>query len=302
MKNKILHILLYLILVINLTACGTNTEDKEDTKEAQKELTTKEIYLEVLDNKRTYNNEDNISIKIDTYYDTLKQSTTSKYALLDMDNDEQEELVVSIGDMYYLILNYDEEDEIVYGFQSVIRGLEGLRENGYYISSGGATYNFLNQSTFYKNKRTEIEIASQEVDYTSASYKINGKSVTESEYQKFLKENFTNQKEPTWTDYDILSHIEISGEPASVGDGSYRTSSTEEFSATITIAGSNITIAEDDGINITKYGTFTIKGDKLLITYTSESINYKKIDISEEATYTIVDNHIIDNTSRTFTK
>lgn len=301
-KEKIIYLVLCLLVLISLTGCFNKNETSSDN-EQKKEISPKEAYFEVLSNKRTFTDEDNQNIKIDSYYDILINTTTpSKYALLDMDRDNEEELVVSLGDMYFLILNYEKEDDIVYGFQEVIRGLEGLRENGYYISSGGATYNFLNCSTFTKNKRLETEIASEQVDSNTSLYKINGQEVTSSEYQKFIKENYTAQKEPDWIEYDILSNIQIDGEAASLENGTYTSYDPDSYNSTITISDGNITLKEGD-IDITKYGTYIIKSDKLIVTYTSEIVYSKELEISEQTVYTINDNNILDKSSnRTFTK
>lgn len=95
----------------------------------------------------------------------------------------------------YLVLHY--EDGIVYGYEIVYRGLEQLRVDGKYWGSNGASSGALCKMTFSKNVRKETILA--ETD--AGVYKIDKKNVTETEFKKYMQDEFYSKEEVKFVQY-----------------------------------------------------------------------------------------------------
>lgn len=332
MKRKILHIVLIEIIlcvtIFTLSGCGKENEVKtEDMQEqsqkiadTKQEIDLKDIYLEVLNNKREYVNEDNQKLKIESYSNlkNYKNETNITYAILDIDEDGLYELVALFNEDYYMIFNY--EDETVYGFEEVYRGLKNLRTNGHYIASSGAGYNEVCKTSFNKNKR-DITILAQ-IDYPS--YTIANKKATEEEYNNYLKEQFYSVDEVKWIKFDT-SKITLSENK----DTKTTQKNTEDLKngiytytypnlgmevdgskEIITLKDGNITF-ERKYFDMTKKGTYTVNGNNIVANYTDSSVfsqgEQKMVSekISETVTYNITTNGLQINEmdiNKTFTK
>ncbi len=207
--------LLFLTLILlTLSACQNNKDDinpNSQTSNSQENNSNvndyvsnlEKIYYEVLDNKRSFIDKDNQSLRIEEYIEKLQspdyeESHSVTYSLVDMDQDGTEEMVVLILKELYLILNYDETDKTVYAFEENVRGLIDLKSNGYAWGSDGATTGGLFKYTFNKNKRKAIELASCDNDI----YKVDGKKVAKKEFDKVMDE-FNALEDVTWQDYTL---------------------------------------------------------------------------------------------------
>lgn len=77
-------------------------------------------------------------------------------AFCDLDQDGELELVLALNNIggYYLILK--EEDGLYYGTDRVYRGFEDLRDNGVYVGSEGANYNYVYRMIFEEGAFREV--------------------------------------------------------------------------------------------------------------------------------------------------
>lgn len=323
MKKKILFLTIIMMLIVSLfalTGCSNTIEEsknelienkeeiidnnKKDSKEAEQENTKtseenketeKDIYFEVLEGKRNYISELNTQVTFDA------SSKSIKYAILDMDEDEKDEMVIQIDGEDYLILNL--EDDIIYGFEVVLRGLLNLKTDGSYMASGGAASNGILKSSFSKNKRIETVLAQSDI-YETNPYMINNKVVTESEVNKYFEE-FNKKENIAFTAYEKGS---TNKEATSENDTSFKEGT---FSYKVT------TDAENNGsIHSIKFqsgiatwqetyfgeyvsGNYTISGDKITVNYTlhkgfdqGTDLDYEE-KINKTIIYTIVNENEI---------
>ena len=291
MKKKILFITIIMMLVASLftlTGCSNNIEEsknelienkeetidnnKQDSEEDEQENakasednreTKKDIYFEVLEGKRNYISELNTQVTFDA------SSKSIKYAILDMDEDEKDEMVIQIDEEDYLILNL--EDDVVYGFEVVLRGLLNLKTDGSYMASGGAASNGILKSSFSKNKRIETVLAQSDINEANP-YMINNKVVTESEVNKYFEE-FNKKENVAFTTYEKGS---TNQKATSENDTSFKEGT---FSYKVTTGaendGSIHSIKFQNGIAIWQEtyfgeyvsGNYTISGDKITVNY-----------------------------------
>lgn len=303
----ILTIFIFTSMLLILTGCSNNNSESEvpqnevskSEKESEKEIDLEKIYLEVLEEKRAYVNEDNGEVYLKEY---LKQfagmgQIKISYTVLDMDNDNAEELVALFEgyDGFYLILNY--EDEKVYGFEDVYRGMLDIKTNGYYYGSGGAASGGLLKSTFNKNIRNNETLAEQ--DY--GIYKIAGEEVSEQKYNEYIQEEYYSKESVQWKE---LKNVEVpESEQSSFEGGVFQytvTEETENYGATETLTFENGKVKfEESYFGTIREGIYVeLENGKVKVTYTTETIfnqstNRDEItDISKTVTYTVNENSI----------
>ena len=237
---------------------------QEDSKNVEENKNIEQnIYFEVLQGKKNYINE----LNKQTTFDASNKSI--KYAILDMDEDEKDEMVIQIDEEDYLILNL--EDDVVYGFEVVLRGLLNLKTDGSYMASGGAASNGILKSSFSKNKRIETVLAQSDI-YETNPYMINNKVVTESEVNKYFEE-FNKKENVAFTTYEKGS---TNQKATSENDTSFKEGT---FSYKVTTGaendGSIHSIKFQNGIAIWQEtyfgeyvsGNYTISGDKITVNY-----------------------------------
>jgi uncharacterized protein YecT (DUF1311 family) len=156
-------------------------------------------YKAVLQNKAEFYSTDNKkNIYLNDFltnkklYDTTLKVT--RFAVLDMDGDKIPEVVLELtaGDYpeFYEILHY--MDDKVYGYFKVYRGLEMLKVDGTFWSSGGASDNECGKLRFNSNAY-ETDVlgymkSSQDNGNLTISYSINNKPVTKEAFDSFTKE------------------------------------------------------------------------------------------------------------------
>lgn len=289
-----------------------NTEQNIQEEEVSQEKSTKDIYMEVLENKREYVNESNKSLKIKEFVKGLKNEEAKvTYAFVDMDNDKDEELVALFDGDPYMIFNY--EDGTVYGFEVVLRGLLGLKTDGYYYATGGADLSVICTSTFSKNVRNEKELALQD----GSTYEVLGKKVTKSEYEKFKKEQYSEKEDVKWTEFGTITTTQESKDNTET-DTSNTTTQTNtstfkggtyvytypndgtEMGGTkekLTFKDGNVTF-NMEYFGIKKTGTYKIENNTVVVTYTKEQSFNQALDreetqnISETKKYSLKSNSI----------
>ena len=201
---KKIWVIVNVCLILILSACGSKeiVKDKSQKDEEEKEqLDLKQIYLDIVDSKKEYVDKDNNKQYALDYYKSLQYGPVNlAYKLIDLDGDKTEEMVVAIDstDRFYLVLHY--EEGVVYGFYNVARGMAALREDGTYVASGGADYNYYLKAKFNKNKMEEIILAKREEDKCY----IDEKETTEEEYQEYV-EQFEKKEMVNFTQYKVLN-------------------------------------------------------------------------------------------------
>lgn len=206
MKKRIFLSLSCIMLVL-ITGCGNKKEEsvKKEETPSTNEVAYKDIYLEVLEDKRNYFNEGEEEITFSEYLkDYLERfSLTLSYAVLDMDKDGKDEMIVGIEntDEPYLILNY--EDNIVYGYSITYRGMQNLKTDGTYQASGGADVNVVAYSNFNKFTRNETKLASS----INGEYIVNNEITTLEEYNNFIKK-FNEKENVSFTTYKSYEQTE----------------------------------------------------------------------------------------------
>ena len=194
--KKFLGSLILIFVLFSVTGCGEKSE--------------LDTYLEVVDGKKDYINEDNKKTNISDYLKELDYpgDINVRYAMLDLDDDSKEEMVVGFSseiDENYLVLNL--EDDKVYGFTESYRGMLDLKTDGSMTGDNGADNSQVYRMTFDKNKRTDIVLASMNGD----KYHVDGKDATIDEYSKFMDEQ--NKKENVeFKDYKTIEAATNAGE------------------------------------------------------------------------------------------
>ncbi len=202
--RKFIFIAITCGLIIGVTACGT----KNEIVKKEENINTKNMYQEVLENKREYHEyqkesdgtyTDNGLKKLEDNYDNLANETSFRYSFVDLDQDKDEELVIELGEDNITIINYDQETKELNGYVTWYRAFKNLKENGYYEASGGADDTRIYQATFKNNEMIEKELATS----ISGEYKVEGNTVSEEEYNQYVEENFTSKEAITWQVYNI---------------------------------------------------------------------------------------------------
>ena len=320
MKSNVLKILLISFIVVVALVCLTGCENKQinnvsennqNVSNVESKKSLKDIYLEVLDNKRKYVNEQNEEVDINKYLQMFEGKDLVKisYAILDMDNDNEDELVALFEsfDGFYLVLNY--EDGKVYGFEDVYRGMVDLKTNGYYYGSGGATTGGLLRSTFDKNVRKSETLA--ETD--NGVYKIAGRNVTKQEYDNYIDNEFRNKQGVKWIEYKTVRAPEAKSD---FEEGTYEYTvpkngaENDGAKETLSFENGNITY-KDEYFGTTKTATYILNKDNIVIRFTKETLFNQSVDkdetinISESVTYRYSDNKLIisqNGITKTFIK
>lgn len=218
--NKGIKILLILLIIIAVAGVGffvwknvalkqntntnttTNEGDKkindisENTTSANSQTDTKQLLLDVMNNKQKFVDENNKEVFLKDFKIVENQTAqVDKYAFIDMDKDSVEELVIYTTSDYgaYVILHYEESK--VYGYMIGIRSLENLKVDGSFMGSNGANSTEYLRIIFNKNSyniKTEATY-----DGTNKVYKINGANVSETEIKDYT-ENWNKIENVNW--------------------------------------------------------------------------------------------------------
>jgi hypothetical protein len=201
---------------------ATPTEDTSSPAENKSENSSTQLslndadsalkaYKAVLENKSEfYSTDTKKNIFLDDFL-TNKEIfeavfKAAQFTTLDMDGDKIPEVVLelSIGDdpISFEILHY--MNNTVYGYNIVYRGLEQLKADGTFWSSGGTLDNSCEKLRFesntYKTDSLGYSKSSYNNDAMTISYFINNKPVTEESFRSFADEQ--NAKPgPAWYEF-----------------------------------------------------------------------------------------------------
>jgi len=164
----------------------------------------------LLDNAEFYSTDNNKQLSLDDfltgkeiYADSLE---ATRFTVIDMDGDEIPEIILELTvDEYpefYEVLHY--MNGTVYGYNFPYRGLHGLKTDGTFHYSNGASDNGYGklkfQTTGYEVDKLGYMSSTQNNEGTTISYFINNKPVSENSYNSFSKEQ-DEKKDADWTDY-----------------------------------------------------------------------------------------------------
>lgn len=191
---------------VKATVTSTSSDSKDENTNTKN--LAMNAYKAALQNKAEFYSTDN---KQDIYlkdfltnkklYDTTFKAT--RFAVLDMDGDKIPEVVLELtaGDHpeFYEILHY--MNGKVYGYFKVYRGLEMLKVDGTFWSSGGAYDNECSKLKFNSNAY-ETDVlgymkSSQNTKGLSISYFINNKPVSKEAFDSFTKKQ-NEKKDVDW--------------------------------------------------------------------------------------------------------
>ncbi len=205
--RKFLSILICGILLIGLTGCGNDEKKKnvhvpeninklenkneETQNKTDNEINIEDIFFKVIDGNKNYYNEENKEVAFADYLKTYLENSdvTLKYSLINMDNLNYDEMILTLDDQQTnLIFHY--ENDNVYGYEVNFRYLKNIKTDGSYATSDSAFHSTIETSKFNKNERTNNIIA--EYNY-GKSITINGNNATEKEYNDYYDE--WNEKE-----------------------------------------------------------------------------------------------------------
>ena len=298
-KKIIIGIVLVLVLLVT-SGCGSKKEEVKKV-ENKKEVDYKNIYMEVLDGKRNFIDESDREVSFNEYLNNEKGSMDSAkvtYTYIDFDNKDSsnhEEMLVltETNDGYYLILNYDINDDKVYGIYKNYRDMIYIKDDATIYGSGGANANYVYKLMLDKNKYEEITLAEND----SGVYKLDNKDVSESEYNKYM-EDYNSKESVVFTDYKTIELISNDTSNTSVSNSSsdtniYGTYYLELTDGTISDDGSGTIILNSD--STCKY--YSGWSDMGCTSYRVDN-NQVCLNLSETGSskcFTIKDNILIDN-------
>ena len=163
-----------------------------------------EMLVNVLENKQSFTAEDGSTYTLTEFMNSVNGKlgfNPIKYTLIDLDEDLQKELIIEYfkTDSFFLIIDYSNSDDKLYGYDEVYRGLNPLKTDGRFYGSGGAAYGIIGKMDFIEGEKIITYLA--EWDDIEKIYKINGKSVEKAEFDKYIK-NFENTPNATWINFD----------------------------------------------------------------------------------------------------
>lgn len=185
----------------------TTSSDSKDENTNTKNLAMN-AYKAVIQNKAEFystDNKQNLYLKDfltnKKLYDTTFKA--SRFSVLDMDDDKIPEVVLELtaGDNpeFYEILHYSNGK--VYGYFKVYRGLEMLKADGTFWSSGGAYDNECGKLKFNSNAYETDVLGSMKSSQSSKgltiSYFINNKPVSKEAFDSFTKKQ-NEKKDVDW--------------------------------------------------------------------------------------------------------
>lgn len=312
-KNKILSVALAVLMLFGmlffLTGCGEEQPDEEEktdkteqTVDTRKKEKAEDLYMKVLNNEIKYINEDNKEILFSEYMKMHEGSNDIRieYSLVDLDNDSENEMVISIKsyDGFYLILN--NEDGTIYGFEDVIRGMISIKTDGTYMATGGAGIAAILKCKFDKTERITETLAESDRN----SWTVNGKKADNAEFLEYLTE-FTDKEEVKFTtfndnyEFDSTSSNSNNDNKTDFKESTYTMTKpslvgtdAEGHDTTITFKNGKASYVESYWGN-EKNGTYNVNGDTLTIKYTS-GIEVNSITGEEAVTLNETESYKID--------
>ena len=130
--------------------------------------------------------------------------TITRFALLDLDGDSADELVLAIdysGEEEYVILTC--HDGVVYANQIVYRGFLSPKADGTFEWSNGTFDNGASRARFENGVLVYDDFAAMsEGSDGNAVYTLNGESIDEAAYSAFLDEQAAKD-DLAWTEFSV---------------------------------------------------------------------------------------------------
>ena len=220
MKPKIIVIIILLLSMLT-TACSSSRSSSDVTVDnpeinnptvtvspssmptispivtiSEKDLAM-QAYKIVLQNEGDFiSTDDNKKLLLNDYlkeYLPGEQLEVTHFTVIDMDDDKIPEVVLELSisgiSMYYEILHYNNEQ--IYGYNFVYRGLEQLKTDGTFWASGGAADNECDKLIFDSSEYESVTLAysesKQDSDGMTISYYVDGQPVTEEAFDSFVQ-------------------------------------------------------------------------------------------------------------------
>lgn len=178
-------------------------EEKSDSANEEKN-SVRELLEEVLAGKKSFLNTDGggaeCYLNNFTYFDEIQTEqplNLTEYAFVDIDQDGEEEAVVSLDAGYngaFEILRCKEG--VVYGYQLNFRVFGIVFNNGYFMGSSGESAWNIYRISFTKTSYADENFAG----CTNGYYYLDGEDVTESEYYDFV----AGLTQVQWYSFDSL--------------------------------------------------------------------------------------------------
>ena len=157
--------------------------------------------LSVLNNEKSFINESGEEVYLKDYkLENSAYVAPEKYALLDLDGDKKDELVLYDNSDYGAYIVFHIFEDKVYAFNFGERHLMFLKEDGTFIQSGGASLNKYATLSFKNN--TYIINEEAYIDDTNNEYRINGVSSTQEKAKEYEHNFHENKRGVSWKKYD----------------------------------------------------------------------------------------------------
>lgn len=177
------------------------SEDEENQGDVTSQNDVRELLEQVLEGKKSFLNTDDggkeCYLNNFKYFDetqTEKPLTLAEYAIVDIDQDGEEEAVVSLDagfDGAFEILRCSEG--IVYGYQMSFRSINTLYDNGYCLGNSGASTWDIYELSFTKTSCIKENVAG----CNNGNYYLEGEEITSSQYDEFA----AGLTEVQWTSF-----------------------------------------------------------------------------------------------------
>lgn len=217
MKKKLCYLLVMVMLTI-ITSCSSsqtasnkqsrhfeenniqeNTENNtKNTTEDRKQQDTEKFLLEVLENKRAFITKYKYEVFLNNFSisDRGGPANLIEYAFVDFDQDGSNELVIGItpGDEYishYLLLRYHNSN--VHSFLIGNRIMQDLKEDGSFISSGGAGYHTVQRLIFVDDTYMLVDICLEEEDYNYGYYELYGEECIDAVAKTYFSNHYEKE-------------------------------------------------------------------------------------------------------------
>ncbi len=157
--------------------------------------------LSVLNNEKSFINESGEEVYLKDYkVENSAYVAPEKYALLDLDGDKKDELVLYDNSDYGAYIVFHIFEDKVYAFNFGERHLMFLKEDGTFIQSGGAGLHKYATLSFKNN--TYIINEEAYIDDTNNEYRINGVSSTQEKAKEYEHNFHENKRGVSWKKYD----------------------------------------------------------------------------------------------------
>ena len=317
MKKCLTLSLMLTIMIFILGGCGAKSSveenDKNETEGVNEQIieiseqqnNNDDIYFKVLNNEEKYINEKNSETLFSEYMEQYQDRDTAKvsYALFDLDNDNQNEMVILIEsyDGFYLILN--NENGKVYGFEDVYRGMSSIKTDGTYTGSGGAAITIVMKCKFEKNKRITEVLAESDIN----KFIVNNKNVSEDEFYSYL-DKYNEKENVKFVDYKTYNFSkktseseenQINTQNTQFNEGTYTQTKpstvgteAEGYETTMTFSNGKVSFLESYW-GEEKYGTYKVDGNILTVNYTS-GVEVNSITGSENVSMNVTETFKIE--------